>query len=277
MSLSLAENVIVAGANNCPPILDKTQYSSRASSMLLYIKGKENARRYDELIDAEKLYEAYDIKAANIVLQGLAQDIYNLYEWSKLFTDVKLAKDLHNTNFDHLYAHLRQHEAHANEVRIMKERFLNPLALVANTYNSSPSYTNQTLYHQHLSPFAPQQFSPLALHQLNDGPMDLLSHHFYLLMSQLPVSTRQLSKMEELQSRQFREDKIMGIKAVVLGVMLQLHGLTELRKLTQQVRKRLLAATTEEGHMERKCNKPKRPRNSTWFKEKALLVEALES
>ncbi|GKF82933.1 hypothetical protein Tco_0244589 [Tanacetum coccineum] len=78
MSLSLAENVIIAGANNCPPILDKTQYSSWGSSMLLYIKAKENARRYDELIDAEKLYEAYDIKAANIDLQGLAQDIYNL-------------------------------------------------------------------------------------------------------------------------------------------------------------------------------------------------------
>ncbi|GKD00147.1 retrovirus-related pol polyprotein from transposon TNT 1-94 [Tanacetum coccineum] len=33
----------------------------------------------------------------------------------------------------------------------------------------------------------------------------------------------------------------------------------------------------EEGHMARQCTKPKRPRNSTWFKEKMLLVEALES
>ncbi|GJQ99326.1 hypothetical protein Tco_0522311 [Tanacetum coccineum] len=37
-------------------------------------------------------------------------------EWSKFVTDVKFAKDLHNTNFDHLYGYLRQHEAHANEV-----------------------------------------------------------------------------------------------------------------------------------------------------------------
>ncbi|GJT24517.1 hypothetical protein Tco_0894454 [Tanacetum coccineum] len=52
-------------------------------------------------------------------------------EWSKFVTDVKLAKDMHNTNFDHLYAYLRQHEAHANEVRLMRQRFLDPLAIVA--------------------------------------------------------------------------------------------------------------------------------------------------
>ncbi|GJU20915.1 hypothetical protein Tco_1154257 [Tanacetum coccineum] len=39
-------------------------------------------------------------------------------EWRKFITGVKLAKDMHTTNFDHLYAHLRQHEAHANEVSL---------------------------------------------------------------------------------------------------------------------------------------------------------------
>nr|GEV21447.1 hypothetical protein [Tanacetum cinerariifolium] len=32
-----------------------------------------------------------------------------------------------------------------------------------------------------------------------------------------------------------------------------------------------------EGHMARKCTKPKRPKNSAWFKEKMLLVQAHES
>nr|GEV32993.1 hypothetical protein [Tanacetum cinerariifolium] len=90
-------------------MLDKTQYSSWASHMLLYIKIKENekllvdsvlnepfiyntvtvpgtqttpaiirARTYDELTDAEKIRESCDIKATNIVLQGLPQDIYNM-------------------------------------------------------------------------------------------------------------------------------------------------------------------------------------------------------
>ncbi|GKE71671.1 hypothetical protein Tco_1529743, partial [Tanacetum coccineum] len=55
---------------------------------------------------------------------------------------------------------------------VTDEQFSNPLALVANTYNSSPSYSNQTLYHQKLLPFASQQpVSPLASQQLYDVPM----------------------------------------------------------------------------------------------------------
>ncbi|GKD52370.1 hypothetical protein Tco_1281346 [Tanacetum coccineum] len=84
--LTLAENVIVVGADNRPPMLDKTQYSSWTSRMLLYIKDPGTLtthttvrdRRYDELADAKKIHEACDIKATNIVLQGLPQDIYNL-------------------------------------------------------------------------------------------------------------------------------------------------------------------------------------------------------
>ncbi|GJR66092.1 ribonuclease H-like domain-containing protein [Tanacetum coccineum] len=44
MSLSLAKNVIVVGADNRPHMLDKTNYSSWASRMLLYIKGKEHGK-----------------------------------------------------------------------------------------------------------------------------------------------------------------------------------------------------------------------------------------
>ncbi|GJU93597.1 hypothetical protein Tco_1318353 [Tanacetum coccineum] len=65
--------------------------------------------------------------------------------------------------------------------------------------------------------------------------------------------------MEELRSSQFREDKLRGMHAMV-------------------VRQRLSDVTTvKRGHMARQCTKPKRPRNSTWFKEKAMLAEALES
>nr|GEZ47909.1 hypothetical protein [Tanacetum cinerariifolium] len=39
---TLAEFMIVAGAENCPPMLDKAMYNSWESRMLLYIKGKKN-------------------------------------------------------------------------------------------------------------------------------------------------------------------------------------------------------------------------------------------
>ncbi|GJW11199.1 hypothetical protein Tco_1577026 [Tanacetum coccineum] len=62
-------------------------------------------------------------------------------KWSKFVTDVKLVKDLHTTNFDQLHAYLEQHELHANEVRIMRERNQDPLALVAN-HQMTPPYFN---------------------------------------------------------------------------------------------------------------------------------------
>ncbi|GJY81928.1 hypothetical protein Tco_0494679 [Tanacetum coccineum] len=49
------------------------------------------------------------------------------HEWSKFVTDVKLVKDLHTTNFDQLYVYLEQHDLHANEVHIMRERNQDPL------------------------------------------------------------------------------------------------------------------------------------------------------
>ncbi|GJR47876.1 hypothetical protein Tco_1315979 [Tanacetum coccineum] len=76
-------------------------------------------------------------------------------EWSKFVTDVKLARDLHTTNYDQLYSYLEQHKTHANETSLMLERYQDPLAIVAN-YNQPPSQL--TNYHSQYNPtHFPQQ------------------------------------------------------------------------------------------------------------------------
>ncbi|GKA67692.1 hypothetical protein Tco_0767609 [Tanacetum coccineum] len=86
-------------------------------------------------------------------------------EWSKFVIDVKLAKDMPESNFDQLYVYLRQHEVHANEVKMMCERFPNPLALVFNyhhtpsNYNNHHSHDNLSQYQQQLSPIAQQLYN----------------------------------------------------------------------------------------------------------------------
>ncbi|GJW64869.1 hypothetical protein Tco_0116753 [Tanacetum coccineum] len=68
-------------------------------------------------------------------------------EWSKFATDVKLVKDFHTTNFDQLHAYLEQHEVHANEVRLLRERNQDPLAFVANQQMTPPHFnTYQSSY-----------------------------------------------------------------------------------------------------------------------------------
>nr|GEW35129.1 hypothetical protein [Tanacetum cinerariifolium] len=106
---TMVENVIVAGADNRPSMLEKIQYNSGQRHMKLYIRGKEHGkdlldsvlnglfkygtvevpdtpttpastrpRTYDDLTDKERILKECDIRATNIVLQGLPLDVYTL-------------------------------------------------------------------------------------------------------------------------------------------------------------------------------------------------------
>ncbi|GJR39665.1 integrase, catalytic region, zinc finger, CCHC-type containing protein [Tanacetum coccineum] len=73
-----------------------------------------------------------------------------LPEWSRFITEVKLNRGLKESNFDQLYAYLKQHEVHANENRMMMERFIqpidDPLALVSNASNQKyPTQSSKSL------------------------------------------------------------------------------------------------------------------------------------
>ncbi|GKC54807.1 retrovirus-related pol polyprotein from transposon TNT 1-94 [Tanacetum coccineum] len=54
----------------------------------------------------------------------------------RFVTTVKLNRELRDSNYDQLYAYLKQHEAHADENKMMLERFtqhnVDPLALMSN-------------------------------------------------------------------------------------------------------------------------------------------------
>nr|GEX77043.1 hypothetical protein [Tanacetum cinerariifolium] len=171
-------------------MLEKDMYDSWKSIMELYMMNRQHGRmileffenaplicpsieengvtrpkKYFELSATKVIQADCDVKATNIILQGLPPEggtlrefylrfslllnemnIYNMKleqfqvntkflntlppEWSKFVTDVKLVQDLHTTNIDQLHAYLGQHEFHANEVRLMRERKSDLLALV---------------------------------------------------------------------------------------------------------------------------------------------------
>ncbi|GJU20889.1 hypothetical protein Tco_1154231 [Tanacetum coccineum] len=64
-------------------------------------------------------------------------------KWSRIVTLAKQVKDLQKVNFDKLYAFLKQNENEANEVQVMRQRYPDPLALLAHPYNPPPSYSSQ--------------------------------------------------------------------------------------------------------------------------------------
>nr|GEV40894.1 putative zinc finger, CCHC-type [Tanacetum cinerariifolium] len=162
--------------------------------------GPERPRIYFDLTSEEKDRYNADIRATNILLQGLPKDIYTLMnhytdakdiwdnvkmllegseltkedresqlfaklindmrnikmtmyrlqlnskfvnimlpEWGRFVMAVKLNRGLRDSNYDKLYAYLKQHETHAKENKMMLERFsqptVDPLALLSNVSN----------------------------------------------------------------------------------------------------------------------------------------------
>ncbi|GKE38340.1 hypothetical protein Tco_1461745 [Tanacetum coccineum] len=148
---TLAEYMILFGANNHPPMLDKDLVAKDLwGRVQLLMQGTSLTKQEREC----KLYDAFD-KFTHIK----GESLHNLPpEWSKFVTDVKLVKDLHTTNFDQLYAYLEQYELHANEVRLLRERNQDPLEFVVNQQMTPPHFnTYQSSYN---NPQLQQQFQP---------------------------------------------------------------------------------------------------------------------
>ncbi|GKF61182.1 hypothetical protein Tco_0181236, partial [Tanacetum coccineum] len=77
-----------------------------------------------------------------------------LPKWSRFVAEVKLNRGLKESNFDQLYANLKQHEVHANENRMMMEStstdnliesLTNTLALLNQSFKAHLPQTNNQL------------------------------------------------------------------------------------------------------------------------------------
>ncbi|GJZ62608.1 hypothetical protein Tco_0618745 [Tanacetum coccineum] len=394
---TVAKFMIIACADNRPPMLDKPMYESWKSRMELYIQGKDHRRiilnsiekglliwpiveqedgtvrlkTYEELSDKAKLQADCDLKATNIVLQGLPPDVYSLVnhhkvakeiwdkvkllmqgtslskqerecklydefdkfshvkgetlyeyylrfaqlindmniiqmttqpvqvntkflnslppEWGKIMIDIKLARDLHTSNYDKLYSYLEQHEAHGNEARLMRERFPDPLALFSpptqhvyssppqlnpyeaphhpqqypNTYPTNLTHTQPSVtQHAYLPPTIPQQ--PQAeFPQLDSG---LVVPPFLPGDDQIACMNKSMTFLSAVFSPRYPSTNNQLISS---SNPRNQATVQDGRVIVQQVQGR-----QGEWHIARHCTQPKRRRDATWFKEKVLLVQA---
>ncbi|GJY79642.1 hypothetical protein Tco_0485443 [Tanacetum coccineum] len=81
---TLAEYMILSGADNHPPMLDKDLYDSWKSRMELYVQNREHGRMILESVENADC----KMKATNIILQGLPADIYSLVNHHRVAKDL---------------------------------------------------------------------------------------------------------------------------------------------------------------------------------------------
>ncbi|GJX77853.1 retrovirus-related pol polyprotein from transposon TNT 1-94 [Tanacetum coccineum] len=87
--MTLAEFMIIVGADNRPPMLEKSLYDSWKSRMEFYIENRENGRMIiDSVLNGPLLQVDCDCKATNIVLQGLPPDVYAIVNHHKVAKEI---------------------------------------------------------------------------------------------------------------------------------------------------------------------------------------------
>nr|GEY04939.1 hypothetical protein [Tanacetum cinerariifolium] len=152
---SLADKAILSGADNRPPMLEKDMYDSWKSRMELYMLNRQHGwmileivesgpllwptieengatrlKKYSELTTTEAIQANCNVKATNIILQGLPLEVYAL-------TSDPLALVAHHQMNNSTY---QQHQQSYHQ---------HQLQLQASTYQSS----------QYATPYHPPQYA----------------------------------------------------------------------------------------------------------------------
>nr|GEV22753.1 hypothetical protein [Tanacetum cinerariifolium] len=284
---TLTDKAILSGADNHSPMLEKDMYDSWKSRMELYMMNRHHERIILESIENEAVQADCDVKATNIILQGLPPE-------SKFVTDVKPVRDLHTTNVDQLHAYLGQHEFHANESST-------PLLI---TY---PSNDFQSLVHHNVytpsssisqveyPPFVNQQpdFSQpysgliVPVFQKGDDPIDAINHMMSFLTavvtSRYPSTNNQLRnsansrQQATINNGRVTVQPIQGRHTSLAAGTSRTYTSGASGNNSRKQRTVICYNYKGEGHMSKQCTKPMRKRDESWFKDKKLKPHRMSS
>ncbi|GJQ93485.1 hypothetical protein Tco_0004624 [Tanacetum coccineum] len=279
---TLAECMTLSGADNCPPMLDKDLYDYWKSRMELYMQNREHGKmilesvendpliwptvedngvirtkKYTELSAAEKIQADCDMKATNIILQGFPDDIYSLVNQHRVAKDLWERVQL-----------LMQGTSLTKQEREFNTKFLNSLPpdwsmfvtdvkLVKDLHTSNFDQLHAYLKQHEL--YANEVRFAIPVFSSGDDPIACLNKAMAFLTavssSRFPSTNNQL----RTSSNPRKQATIQDVRVTV-----------------QQARVAKCYNCQGKRHMARQCTQPKRPRNTAWYKEKAMVAEAQE-
>nr|GEW53131.1 retrovirus-related Pol polyprotein from transposon TNT 1-94 [Tanacetum cinerariifolium] len=210
-----------------------------------------------------------DIRNIKMIMSGLqlnSKFVNNMLpEWGRFTTAVKLNRGLKDSNYDQLYAYLKQHETYAKENKMMLERFsqptVDPLALMSNVSNPqhySPS-SSASSYTQVPQPLADSSLSAAGnLIENLTNTLALLTQSYKTFLSQTNNQLRTSSNARNQATVQDGRTRVGNVKP-------------------SQARPVKCYNCNSTWHIARNCTQPKRPQNSEYYKDKMLLMQAQEN
>ncbi|GKA60377.1 hypothetical protein Tco_0759784 [Tanacetum coccineum] len=223
-----------------------------------------------------------------------------LPEWGRFVTAVKLNRGLRDSNYDQLYAYLKQHEAHANENKMMLDRFtqhtVDPLALMSNVshqqYYSQSSTTPPSIYvPPHLADNTYLDSGLSSMDNLIENLTNTLALLTQSYKTYLPQTNNQLRTSSNtrnqatvqdgrvvVQNVQGRQNRGQGNNARGGGAAGYGGAHNRVGNANpSQARQIKCYNYNGIGYIKRNCTQPKRPQNSEYFKYKMLLMQAQEN
>ncbi|GJW34974.1 retrovirus-related pol polyprotein from transposon TNT 1-94 [Tanacetum coccineum] len=309
---SNSDDIQAADSDTRPPMLDRTDYESWNTLVTTpeggVILGPERPHTYDDLSDTEKKRYDVDVRATNIVLQGLHKDIYKLInhniEAKAIWDNVKMLlagseltkEDRESQLYDEFERFKMLPGENINEyyVRFHMSPEWDRFVIAVKLNNGLKEINHEQLYLNRIGPISCHHTCPV---------------HQYLLHQQYTVITHdpQFPETSQIDSGYTQTDEILDNLTKQMALLAQSFRAT-LPQTNNQLRTSSntdIQATIQDGnggaqnragnanagqgkpikcyncngvgHIARNCTQPKRPQNSDYFKDKMLLMQAQEN
>ncbi|GJU88788.1 retrovirus-related pol polyprotein from transposon TNT 1-94 [Tanacetum coccineum] len=209
--------------------------------------GVTRTKKYEEFSATEKIQADCDLKATNIILQGLLSD----EKECKLYDAFDKFAHIREESLNQYYLRFTQLINDMNIYKMKLEQFqVNTKFLNSLLPEWSKFVTDVKLVRDFHTTNFDQLHAYLEQHELHANEVSNMCER-----NQDPLAL-------------FRGDKVSGTS----GTRANISGIGGNNSGQQRVVK--CFNCQGEGHMARQCPRPKRKRDATWFRDKVLLVEA---
>ncbi|GJR30157.1 integrase, catalytic region, zinc finger, CCHC-type containing protein [Tanacetum coccineum] len=248
-----------------------------------------NESIHDYFVHFYKLINDMKITQLNIPTHHMNTKFVNNLPpyWAKYVTNVKNNKDISATTYVELYTYLKSYEPHAMKTLKKQEQstsIVDPLAYLAQTtHYHAPTQTTTPPPPQYgpLTSSTPQQVPQSS----NDAMLATMNQIVNLLsgfQKQFPPTNNQLRTSSNSRSHATVHDGQIITETVQRRAPGNVgntgnRGTQNYGQMTDNVGKKVICYNCHgEGHVSRQCKEKKRVKDSQYFKDKMLLMEAKE-